>query len=49
MVDFRKTGKLYWERRIPGAAKSSCMWLVPKDVKKPAGGRIKRRKESDSK
>lgn len=30
------------ENRIPGAAKLSRMWLIPKDAKKPIDGRKKR-------
>jgi len=35
--------------RISGVAKFSRMWLIPKDAPKPADGRIKGRKEGDSK
>lgn len=37
------------ERRIPGVAKFSRMWLIPKDAQKPIDGRIRGRKEGESK
>lgn len=42
MGHFRKTGtKLCEEERIPGVARISRMWLIPKDAKKPADRRRK--------
>jgi hypothetical protein len=30
------------KKRIPGVAKFSRMWLIPKDAEKPVDGRLKR-------
>ena len=36
-------GKAGTENRIPGVAKFSRMWLIPKDAEKPTDGRYKKR------
>ena len=46
MGHFRKTEKLCEENRIPGVAKFSRLWLIPKDAKKPAD---KRKREENRK
>lgn len=45
----KKCGILCEDGRISGVAKFSRMWLIPKDAPKPADGRIKGRKEGESK
>lgn len=45
----KKWGVLCEDGCISGVAKFSRMWLIPKDAPKPADGRIKGRKEGDSK
>ena len=37
----RGVQKLCEENRIPGVAKFSRMWLIPKDAEKPVDGRRK--------
>ena len=37
----RRVQKLCEENRIPGVAKFSRMWLIPKDAEKPVDGRRK--------
>lgn len=44
-ISERRVQKLCEEGRIPGVAKFSRMWLIPKDAQKPIDGRIKGRKE----
>ncbi len=48
-ISERRVQKLCEEGRITGVVKFSRMWLIPKDVEKPVDGRIKKRKERDSK
>lgn len=48
-ISERRVQKLCEEGRIPGVAKFSRMWLIPKDAVKPTDGRIKGRREGDSK
>ena len=40
-ISERRVQKLCAENRIPGIAKFSRMWLIPKDAEKPADGRRK--------
>ena len=40
-ISERRVQKLCEENRIPGAAKSSRLWLIPKDAEKPADARTK--------
>ena len=42
-ISERRVQKLCEENRIPGVAKFSRMWLIPKDAEKPADGRRKKR------
>lgn len=39
----RRVQKLCEENRIPGVAKFSRMWLIPKNAEKPVDGRLKKR------
>ncbi len=48
-ISERRVQKLCEEGRITGVVKFSRMWLIPKDAEKPVDGRIKKRKERDSK
>ena len=48
-ISERRVQKLCEEGRIPSVAKFSRMWLIPKDAQKPIDGRIKGRKEGESK
>ena len=48
-ISERRVQKLCEDGRISGVAKFSRMWLIPKDAPKPADGRIKGRKEGESK
>ena len=48
-ISERGVQKLCEDGRIPGVAKFSRMWLIPKDAVKPTDGRIKGRREGDSK
>ena len=41
-ISERRVQKLCEENRIPGVAKFSRMWLIPKDEEKPADARYKR-------
>ena len=41
-ISERRGQKLCEENRIPGVAKFSRMWLIPKDAEKPVDGRLKR-------
>jgi len=41
-ISERRVQKLYEENRIPGVAKFSRMWLIPKDAEKPIDGRRKK-------
>ena len=41
-ISERRVQKLCEEKRIPGVAKFSRMWLIPKDAEKPVDGRLKR-------
>ncbi len=34
-ISERRVQKLCEENRIPGVAKFSCMWLIPKDAERP--------------
>ncbi len=40
-ISERRVQKLCEENRIPGVAKFSYMWLIPKDAEKPIDGRRK--------
>lgn len=40
-ISERRVQKLCEEERIPGVARISRMWLIPKDTKKPADRRRK--------
>ncbi|WP_334295051.1 helix-turn-helix domain-containing protein [Parablautia intestinalis] len=40
-ISERRVQKLREENRIPGVAKFSRLWLIPKDAKKPADARTK--------
>lgn len=40
-ISERRVQKLCEEERIPGVARISRMWLIPKDAKKPADRRRK--------
>ena len=40
-ISERRVQKLCEENRIPGVAKFSRLWLIPKDAKKPADARTK--------
>ena len=44
-ISERRVQKLCEENRIPGIARISRMWLIPKDAKKPIDGRRKKGKE----
>ena len=48
-ISERRVQKLCEDGRILGVAKFSRMWLIPKDAVKPTDGRIKGRREGDSK
>ena len=41
-ISERRVQKLCEENRIPGVAKFSRMWLIPKDAEKPVDGRTKK-------
>ncbi len=45
-ISERRVQKLCEENRIPGVAKFSRMWLIPKDVEKPADGRLRNKKSN---
>ncbi len=45
-ISERRVQKLCEEKRIPGVAKFSYMWLIPKDVEKPADARFKNTKKT---
>ena len=45
-ISERRVQKLCEENRIPGAAKFSRMWLIPKDAEKPADGRLRNKKSN---
>ena len=40
-ISERRVQKLCEENRIPGVAKFSRLWLIPKDAEKPAYARMK--------
>ena len=40
-ISERRVQKLCEEKRIPGVAKFSRMWLIPKDAEKPTDARMK--------
>lgn len=42
-ISERRVQKLCEENRIPGVARFSRMWLIPKDTEKPADGRKKKK------
>ena len=44
-ISERRVQKLCEENRIPGVAKFSHLWLIPKDAEKLADGRYKKRGE----
>ena len=41
-ISERRVQILCAQGRIPGVAKFSRMWLIPKDAEKPADGRLKK-------
>ncbi len=41
-ISERRVQKLCEEKRIPGVAKFSRMWLIPKNAEKPVDGRTKK-------
>ena len=45
-ISERRVQKLCEESRIPGVAKFSRMWLIPKDAEKPADGRLRNKKSN---
>lgn len=45
-ISERRVQKLCEESRIPGIAKFSYMWLIPKDAEKPTDGRKKENQKS---
>ena len=45
-ISERRVQKLCEENRIPGVAKFSRMWLIPKDAEKPADGRLSNKKSN---
>ena len=45
-ISERRVQKLCEENCIPGVAKFSRMWLIPKDAEKPADGRLRNKKGS---
>ena len=45
----RRVQKLCEENRIPGVARFSRMWLIPKDAGKPKDGRYKSNRAKDGK
>ena len=47
-ISERRVQKLCEENRIPGVAKFSRMWLIPKDAEKPADGRLRNKKSRKS-
>ena len=44
-ISERHVQKLCEENRIPGVAKFSRLWLIPKDAEKSADGRYRKRGE----
>lgn len=42
-ISERRVQKLCEENRIPGVARFSRMWLIPKDAEKPTDARFKKR------
>ena len=48
-ISERRVQKLCEDGRIPGVAKFSRMWLIPKDALKHTDGRINGRSDVDSK
>ena len=40
-ISERRVQKLCEENRIPGIAKFSRLWLIPKDAEKPTDARLK--------
>jgi 4-alpha-glucanotransferase len=47
ILQFEAVQKLCEENRIPGVARFSRMWLIPKDAEKPVDGRLKISKFTD--
>jgi len=43
-ISERRIQKLCEEKRIDGVVRLSRVWLIPKDAKKPADGRLKETK-----
>ena len=41
-ISERRIQKLCEENRIDGSVKFSRVWLIPKDIKKPTDGRLKK-------
>ena len=46
-ISERRVQKLCEDNRIPGIAKFSYMWLIPKDAEKPVDGRMKTRNKQE--
>jgi len=46
-ISSRRIGVLCTEGRIEGAVKKGKMWLIPKDVMKPADARFKKEKATN--
>ena len=46
-ISERRMQKLCEDNRIPGIAKFSYMWLIPKDAEKPVDGRMKTRNKQE--
>lgn len=44
-ISERRVQKLCEENRIPGVVRFSRMWLIPKDIEKPADERRKENKK----
>lgn len=46
-ISERRVQKLCEDNRIPGISKIGYMWLIPKNAKKPADARFKKRTKGD--
>ena len=47
-ISERRIQKLCEENRIDGVVRLSRVWLIPKDAKKPADGRIKENRKNNA-
>ena len=47
-ISERRVQKLCEENRIPGIAKFSRLWLIPKDTEKPTDARLKAERKNPS-